>query len=181
MQDILITQSCPVFFLLHLLVQWKLKEGELRQGAQGLPEVRVRCPAVLFPHPSPGFPQHNGPTLSKWRHKPNTEKSLRFAEVPHRLAIVDPITLVGCSAIPAETNNHKTDIHKTHLTVPLLTHACHFLWQGRDMNPGFLSFILVLFLQNQSFVYFLLLAWLVLHPVAHIHTIVRVNSEETYI
>lgn len=40
------------------------------------------------------------------------------------------------------------------------------------MNPGFLNFILVLFLQNQSFVYFLLLAWLVLHPVAHIHTMV---------
>lgn len=49
------------------------------------------------------------------------------------------------------------------------------------MNPGFLSFILVPFLQNQSFVYFLLLAWLVLHPIAHIHTIVCVNSEETFI
>lgn len=36
------------------------------------------------------------------------------------------------------------------------------------MNPGFLSCILVPFLQNQSFVYFLLLVWLVLHPVAHI-------------
>lgn len=61
--------------------------------AQGLSEVWVRCPAVIdtFPHPSPGLPQHNGLTLSKWRHEPNTEKSLRFAEVPHRLAVVDLI------------------------------------------------------------------------------------------
>ena len=46
------------------------------------------------------------------------------------------------------------------------------------MNPGFLSFILVLYLQNQSFIHFLLLAWLVLHPIAHIHAIVCVNSEK---
>lgn len=88
---------------------------------------------------------------------------------------------MGSSAVPAETSNHKTDTHKNHLTVPLLTHACHFLWQGKDTNPGFLSVVLVLFVQNQSFVHFLLLAWLVLHPVAHMHTIVRVNSEETFI
>lgn len=36
------------------------------------------------------------------------------------------------------------------------------------MNPGFLSFILVPVLQNQSFVHFLFLAWPVLHPVARI-------------
>lgn len=52
------------------------------------------CPAGTgtYPHLSPGLPQHNCPTLSKWRHQPNTEKSLRFAKVLHRLAIADLTT-----------------------------------------------------------------------------------------
>lgn len=80
----------------------------------------------IFPHCSLGLSQHNCPTLSKQRHKTNTQKPQRFAITSQRSAIADHAAEhhnpIGCSAILAETSNHKIDIHSNQKQ-PTLPHC----------------------------------------------------------
>lgn len=71
---------------------WDWRKGTWGKEPRGCQRFRLGVQLWTFPHPSPGLPQHNCPTLSKWRPKPNTEKSLRFAKAPQRLALLDLTT-----------------------------------------------------------------------------------------
>lgn len=107
--------------------------GQCRKGRWGS-ESRGSQTFVLgvqlistFPHPSLRLSQHNCPTLSKWRHKANTQKPQRFAITSQRSATADLAAKhcnpIGCSAILAETSNHKKDIHSNQKQ-PTLPHCC---------------------------------------------------------